>query len=92
MNPETAQVRAIQALGWLAGNEELWDVFLGSTGASAKDVRAGAEDPEYLGSVLDFVMLDDKWVMDLCAAMGWPFETLKQTRIALPGGQDVSWT
>lgn len=92
MEQETAQVRAIQVLGWLAGHEDLWDVFLGATGASATEVRAEAENPEYLASVLDFLMMDDQWVIEACTEFGWSFEVLKQVRQALPGGAEVSWT
>ncbi len=39
MTQESAETVGLQALAWLAGNEDLLPVFLGSTGASAADVR-----------------------------------------------------
>ena len=63
MQRESAETVGVQALGWLAGNDELLPVFLGSTGASLDDLRAGAGDAAFLGSVLDFVMMDDAWVV-----------------------------
>ena len=54
---ESAEVLALQALAWLAGNEDLLPTFLGSTGASEADVRAGASDPEFLGAVLDLSLI-----------------------------------
>ena len=89
---ESAEVTGLQALGWLAGNEELLPVFQGATGASEEDIRAGARDPVFLGSVLDFVMMDDAWVMACCAEIGIPNEALWQARQALPGGEQVNWT
>lgn len=92
MNETMAQTVAVQALGWLAGDDELWDVFLGSTGAQIDEVKQGAQDPVFLGSVLDFVMMDDAWVIRACQAISVPNETLMQARQNLPGGQDRSWT
>ncbi len=89
---ETAETIGLQCLAWLAGNEELLPVFLGATGASEEDIRTRAQDPEFLGFVMDFMMMDDNWVMDFCATQGLPNESLMFARAALPGGQQVNWT
>lgn len=89
---ETAEVLGLQVLGWLAADEELLPVFLGATGASEADVRAGARDPVFLGSVLDFLMMDDAWVVKACDALGVAYEAPMQARQALPGGAQVNWT
>ncbi|WP_375230801.1 DUF3572 domain-containing protein [Roseobacter sp. S98] len=89
---ETAETLALQILTWLAGNDELLPVFLGSTGASEDDLRAGARDPAFLGSVLDFVMMDDAWVVAACDASCLAYDSLMQARMALPGGEQVNWT
>lgn len=89
---EAAEVIALQVLGWLAGNEELLPVFQGSTGASEADIRAGAGDPAFLGSVLDFVTMDDAWVMQCCDHLGLSYETPMRARQMLPGGEQVNWT
>ena len=89
---ESAEVLALQALAWLAGNEDLLPTFLGSTGASEADVRAGASDPEFLGAVLDFLMMDDAWVVQFCDTHGIAYERIMPARAALPGGDQVHWT
>ncbi|MBW4708466.1 DUF3572 domain-containing protein [Roseobacter sp. YSTF-M11] len=89
---ESAEVLALQVLGWLAGNEELLPVFLGASGASETDLRAGAADPVFLGSVLDFIMMDDSWVVQVCDAVGARYDSLMTARQALPGGAQVNWT
>lgn len=89
---ETAEVIGLKVLAWLAGNEDLLPVFQGSTGASEHDIRSGARDPAFLGSVLEFVMLDDAWVMQCCSALEVPNETLMRARQALPGGDQAHWT
>jgi len=92
MDQKQAEVRALSVLIWLVGNEELLPVFLGATGASESDLRARAGESEFLGSVLDFVMMDDAWVMAYCDGEGLPYDTLMRARQALPGGADVNWT
>ena len=62
------------------------------TGASEADLRAGAQDPEFLGSVLDFVMMDDAWVVAFCAEAGLENTAPMAARAALPGGAQVHWT
>ena len=89
---ESAEVTALQALGWLAGNEDLLPAFLGSTGATESDLRDRANDPIFLGAVLDFLMMDDAWVIGFCDAHALPYERLMQARAALPGGEQVHWT
>lgn len=92
MNQKQAELRALGVLEWLVGNEELFPVFLSATGASESDLRIRAGEPEFLGSVLDFLMLDDAWVMAYCDPGGLAYETPMRARQALPGGGDVSWT
>ncbi|MEM1100009.1 MAG: DUF3572 domain-containing protein [Pseudomonadota bacterium] len=92
MRRDAAETMALGALGWLVGNDELMPVFLGSTGANEADLRARAGEPEFLGSVLDFILMDDAWVVALCDAQGWAYTDLAEARMALPGGGQVNWT
>lgn len=89
---ESAETLGLQALAWLAGNEELLPVFLGSTGASVEDLRHGAGQPEFLGSVLDFLLMDDDWVIAFCDAVGAPYTRPAEARAVLPGGAATHWT
>jgi hypothetical protein len=59
--------------------------FWAPPGRTLDDLRAGAGDPAFLGSVLDFVMMDDAWVVAFCDAVGLPYTTPMQARMALPG-------
>lgn len=92
MNPQAAQIIAIQALGWLVGNDELLPVFTGSTGTSAEDLKTGIENPWLLTSVLDFILMEDQWVLEFCDVVGFDPHKLKSVRYALPGGEMVHWT
>ncbi|MGH1447474.1 MAG: DUF3572 domain-containing protein [Cognatishimia sp.] len=92
LSPESAETIALQALGWLAANEELMPVFLGASGASIDDLKAQAANPEFLGSVLDFLTMDDAWVIQFCDSVSLDYTTPMMARQALPGGAQVSWT
>lgn len=89
---DQAELLGIKALGWLAANEELLPVFLGASGASLSDLRDRAQDPDFLGAVLDFLLMDDAWVMAFCESERLPYEKLAEARAALPGGQQMHWT
>ncbi|MEM8654013.1 MAG: DUF3572 domain-containing protein [Pseudomonadota bacterium] len=89
---ESAEVIGLQAIAWMAANEELLPVFLGATGASEADMRAGVGDPAFLGALLEFIMMDDAWVTAFCDAQGLAYDAPMRARMALPGGGDVHWT
>ena len=89
---DSAELLAIEALSWLIGNDDLLPVFLGSTGASADDVRQRAQDPEFLGAVLDFLLMDDAWIQAFCAENSYELDFPIRARAALPGGAHVNWT
>ncbi len=89
---ESAETLALEVLGWLAGNDDLMPVFLGATGASEADVKTQASDPEFLGAVIDFLMMDDAWVIAFCDSAHIPYDRVMAARVALPGGAQVNWT
>lgn len=92
ISAENAETLALNALGWLAANDDLLPVFLSSTGASIEDLRDRAAEPEFLVSVLEFLMLDDSWVMAFCDDKSLPYDSPGQARMALAGGADIHWT
>ena len=89
VSQDRAEIIGVQALDWLAGNEELLPVFLGSTGASTDDLRANVQEPAFLGSVLDFVLMDDTWVVAFCDEAGLNYNDIAYARAALPGGEQI---
>jgi len=92
MQQETAETVALQALAWLAANDDLLPVFLGATGASLSDLKAAADQPEVLASILDFLCMDDAWVTGFCEAAGLAYDAPARARQALPGGAQPNWT
>lgn len=92
MQRDFAETLALRALAWLAGNDELLPVFLGATGSSADDLSVRASDPEFLGSLLDFLMMNDKWIVEFCDANSIGYDQPMLARQVLPGGEQVNWT
>ena len=92
LKQENAEVIGLKALSWLAGNEELLPVFLGATGASGDELALRASDPAFLVSVLEFLMMDDDWVVQFCDSEGLAYEMPMQAKQSLPGGEEVAWT
>ncbi|MEM9318415.1 MAG: DUF3572 domain-containing protein [Pseudomonadota bacterium] len=92
MRQELAENAAIELLGWMAGRDDLLPLFLGATGAGLDDLRMRAGEPEFLASLVDFVMMDDKWLLDAATDMGWPPERIAEIRAGLPGGDLPHWT
>ena len=92
MDRAKAEALALQALGWLAGQDELIGGFLMHGGLAPADLRARAADPEMLASVLDFLLLEDAHVMGFCDAQGIGYTLPAQARAALPGGAQFHWT
>lgn len=92
MRAEQAETIALQALGWLAAQEELFFTFLAATGADGADIAKAATNPEFLGSVIDFLMNEDQWIIAFCDQAELPYDSPMQARAALPGGQQIHWT
>lgn len=89
---DAAQTLALKALSWLLESDELRPVFMGSTGVSESDLRTRAAEPEFLASVLDFLLMNDAWIMAFCDASGVAYDQPSAARAALPGGAAVNWT
>lgn len=92
MNETAAQTLALKALAWLVGNDDLVGVFLGATGASADDLRAQAADTAFQVSVLEFLTMDDAWVMAFCDEAGLAYDAPLMARHVLAGEAGRHWT
>jgi hypothetical protein len=88
----SAEVIGLKALEWLVSDDELFTMFLGSTGAVVGDVKNGAKEPVFLGSVLDFLLMNDDWIRDFCNHETLEYTTPYEARQCLPGGDIPNWT
>jgi hypothetical protein len=92
MKQETAETQALTLLAWLAGQDEILPTFMGATGVGQDDIRARASDPDFLASVMDFILMDDTWVLQASEETGIPATQFAMIRAGLPGGALPHWT
>ena len=92
MTIEEAEIYATKAATWLISNEEVLKIFMGSTGVSGNTIKSDFQDGVFLSAVLDFLLLDDNWVIAACQAMQLEPEAMSAVRLLLPGGEKVNWT
>jgi hypothetical protein len=68
-NPrEVAEIVAVQALSFIAGDPERLGLFLAESGLGPETLRTAATEPQFLASVLDFVLRDDATVKAFASA------------------------
>lgn len=92
MQQDFAETQALALLAWLLGEDEILPLFMGATGVGEDDLRARAGEPEFLASVMDFLLLDDAWVIQGSDATGIAAQEFAMIRAALPGGALPNWT
>src|SRR5438445_13627826 len=83
-NPrEVAEIVAIEALSFVAGDPERLGMFLAETGIGPETLRSAAADPRFLAGVLDFVLRDDATVKPFAAASELDLTTIAAARALL---------
>ncbi len=76
LNQEEAERLALDALGFLAADEDRLFRFLDATGLRPETLREAAGAPDFLTAVLDYVVSDEPLMLHLAAAL-----TIKPERI-----------
>ena len=92
MDKNKAKGHAIDALLWLANNQQSLEMFLNVSGANADDLRVSAQDAEFLAFVLDFFMTSDELIISLSEDLKISPEQLNIARSTLSGGELPNWT
>jgi hypothetical protein len=85
-----AEITAISVLAWLASDGERLTRFLSLTGVEPSQVRAVAQDPGFLGAVLDHLLNDESLLQAFAADQGVDPAAISAARKRLPGGQAES--
>jgi hypothetical protein len=78
-------VIALQALTFIASETERLERFLALTGLGPDDVRARAEEPDFLAGVLDHLLADESLLLAFCAEAGLAPEVPARARAKLEG-------
>ena len=92
MGRDEAETLALEALGWLAGEDDLLQVFLGSAGLSSADLTARAGDAQLLAAGLGFLLRWGAGVNGFVNGANRAPEEGMRARAALPGGDLPHWT
>jgi hypothetical protein len=82
---ETAETLALQALGWIAADDDQLGRFLALTGIAPADLRHRLNDPTALAGVLDFLMGDEATLLAFCQDQEIAPEIIGLARRHLPG-------
>jgi hypothetical protein len=82
---QVAETVAIQALSFLAGEPARLGRFLAETGLGPETLRGAAKSPEFLVSVLDFVLGDEAMVKEFARAHELKPSVVAAAREALGG-------
>lgn len=88
---ESAQEVATSALLYMAERPELMEGFLGVTGLQPQDLSQVATNPEMALHVLDYLLEDDRRVLDAAAELQVAPGDLMQARTALAGPGSYGW-
>lgn len=80
---EVAEIVAIQALSFVAGEPDRLGLFLSESGIGPETLRTAAKDPQFLVSVLDFILRDDETVQAFAASSQLHPTTIAAARQAL---------
>jgi hypothetical protein len=82
---DSAQSLAVEALGFIAADPDRLSRFLGLTGLGPDNLRHAAADPAFLGSVLDYVIADEKLLVEFAADAGVKPEAVARAHAVLRG-------
>jgi hypothetical protein len=78
-----AELVAIDALSWLAGDPETLGDFLALSGIGPADLRTAAASPGFLAGVLDHLLGNEKLLVAFAEDRGLKPATIAAARMAL---------
>lgn len=91
LSQDRAETVALQALAWIAGDEDLAPRFAGATGSDLSEAGDRVQDPAFLAGVLEFLTMEDAWIRRFCDEVGLPYETPMRALLSLPGQMRPEW-
>jgi hypothetical protein len=85
MTAESAEVLALEGLGWLAGDESGIQRFMDQAGIDAGTLRETAGSPGTALAILDFLMGNEDLLLRFCESAGIEPKALHLARHRLGG-------
>src|SRR5271167_5003336 len=82
-SPDSARSLAVRALAFIAADSDRLSRFLNMTGLGPHNLRTAAADPAFLGSVLEYLVADEKLLVEFAADAGLKPEAVARAHEAL---------
>lgn len=86
MTPDHAATIALKGLAHLVNSSADLDRFLNLSGVDQGTLRERADEPEFLVSVLDFMLANEQVLVDFCTDSQTNVRAVHMARHALSGG------
>jgi hypothetical protein len=77
---QSAEILALDALGWLAGDEDAIARFLSLSGISAASLRQAAGSRDMARAILDFLLSDEELLLRFCETSSTDPKTVPMAR------------
>jgi hypothetical protein len=84
--PDQSATTALKALTFLANSDGALERFLAASGAGWEVVRERADEPEFLASLLDFLLSDEGLLVDFLDESKLDVRAVHMARHVLSGG------
>ena len=81
-----AEILALQALAWLAGDQDRLEKLLGTSGMDGASLRAAGQDPHLLAAILAFLLSDEPLLLEFCNENDVPPPKVHAAQYRLEGG------
>jgi hypothetical protein len=89
---EAATQAAIEALGWLANDEERLERFLAVSGLGPQNLRQAAAEPGFLAAVLDYLASHEALLVDFARDTGRRPEEVAKAHAVLRGPENEAFS
>ncbi|MCL7999446.1 DUF3572 domain-containing protein [Brucella sp. 21LCYQ03] len=89
MSQSEAEALAVEALVWMAQDNELMPRFLALTGIEVSSIRSAAQEPGFLAGVLQFYLSHEPTLLRFCQETGRDPATIEKAAALLPGGMTI---
>jgi hypothetical protein len=90
--PEAAAQTAIEALAWLAADEERLERFLAICGLGPQNLRQAAAEPGFLAAVLDYFVSHEALLVDFAGDTGRRPEEVARAHAVLRGPETEAFS
>jgi hypothetical protein len=91
MDTQAASTTALEAVGYIIGDDTLRDRFLALSGTDADDLRARIVEQDFQASVLEFLISHEPDLIDFAEHIKISPETIVSAWRSLGGGEGQEW-